>query len=370
MKLDFKMNIEYRQENAYITFFRKMKGKRITVMYDIHTKPYAEMLKKELLDYAKSIISLEFPDQELVPSEDKCAQAYDAAKEADYLLAVGSGTLNDMAKSVSTQLGISCGVLATAASMDGYCSKGAALMRGGFKVTDEVHTPEDVLIDLGIVCNAPRLMTAAGFGDIIGKFTCLADWELSNIVNGEPIHKEAFALMEKARAEVVETFDGLTKYEEDAVAKLMNALIVAGTSMAICGNSRPASGSEHHQSHFLEMDFVRRGEKIPMHGIKVAIGTLVSITLYNYLKDNKVKFKGAEDVYKLAEKLPAVETLQAMLEKIGCPTRFSQIGVRRETMEEMIEKAYTVRDRFTVLTLIHDLGLTEAVKPILMKEFF
>jgi glycerol dehydrogenase-like iron-containing ADH family enzyme len=69
----------------------------------------------------------------------------------------------------------------------------------------------------------------------------------------------------------------------------MNALIVAGTSMAICGNSRPASGSEHHQSHFLEMDFVRRGEKIPMHGIKVAIGTLVSITLYNFIKDNNLQ---------------------------------------------------------------------------------
>ena len=254
--------------------------------------------------------------------------------------------------------------------MDGYCSKGAALMRGGFKVTDEVHTPDDVLIDLEIVCNAPRLMTAAGFGDIIGKYTCLTDWKLSHIINGEPIHEEAFTLMEHARTAVVDSFEDLTRYEAKAVANLMNALIVAGTSMAICGNSRPASGSEHHQSHFLEMDFVRRGEKIPMHGIKVAIGTLVSVTLYNYLKDNKIHFKGAEEVYTLVNSLPSVESLQTMLEKMGCPTRFSQIGVRKETMEEMIEKAYTVRDRYTVLTLIHDLGLTEQVKPIVMERFF
>ena len=235
---------------------------------------------------------------------------------------------------------------------------------------NEVHTPEDVLIDLDIVCNAPRLMTAAGFGDIIGKYTCLTDWQLSNIINGEPINQEAFSLMEKALADVMDAFDGLTKYEEDAVTKLMNALIVAGTSMAICGNSRPASGSEHHQSHFLEMDFVRRGEKIPMHGIKVAIGTLVSITLYNYLKDNKIRFNDAEKVYELVEKLPSVESLETMLQKMGCPTRFSQIGVRKETMEEMIERAYTVRDRYTILTLIHDLGLTEEVKLIVMERFF
>lgn len=364
------MNVVYKHENGFASFYKKLKRKIVSVIYDINTKPYAEKIKEELSNYAKEILFLEFPDEELVPSEDKCEQAYAVAKGTDYLLAVGSGTLNDMAKSVSTRLDIPCGVLATAGSMDGYCSKGSALMRGGFKVTDEVHTPEDVLIDLEIVCNAPRLMTASGFGDIIGKYTCLTDWKLSNIINGEPIHQEAFMMMEKARAEVMEAFDGLTKYKEEAVAKLMNALVVAGTSMAICGNSRPASGSEHHQSHFLEMDFVRRGEKIPMHGIKVAIGTLVSITLYNYLRDNKIKCKGAEEVYKLVEELPSVERIQAMLEKMGCPTRFSQIGVRKETMEEMIEKAYTVRDRYTVLTLIHDLGLTEEVKPILIERFF
>ena len=108
--------------------------------------------------------------------------------------------------------------------MDGYCSKGAALMRGGFKVTEEVHTPSDILIDLEIIRNAPRLMT--------------------------------------------------------------------------------------------------------------------------------------------------VDTIRNMLIKTGCPVRFSERGVREETMEEMMEKACAIRDRYTILTLIHDLGLTEQVKPVLMKEFY
>jgi hypothetical protein len=59
-----------------------------------------------------------------------------------------------------------------------------------------------------------------------------------------------------------------------------------------------------------------------------------------------------------------------MLIKMGCPVRFSQIGVRREVMEGMIENAYTVRNRYTVLTLVHELGLTEKVKPILMEKYF
>ena len=364
------INVEYYHKSGFSAFFNRTKGKSIALMYDVNTSPYAKKIMRDLEKNQSKVLSIYYADEELVPTEDKCDYAYEISKEADYVLAVGSGTLNDMAKSVSTRLNLPCGVLATAASMDGYCSRGAALMRGGFKVTDEVHTPQDVLIDLEIVCNAPRLMTAAGFGDIVGKYTCLTDWQLSNIVNGEVINQEAFTLMEKARADVMEAFDGLTKYEAWAVEKLMNALIVAGTSMAICGNSRPASGSEHHQSHFLEMDFVRRNEKIPMHGIKVAIGTLASITLYNYLKDNKIQFSGAEKAYMLIEKLPSVEKLEAMLEKMGCPTRFSQIGVRRETVIEMLEKAHTVRDRYTVLTLIHDLGLTEDVKPMLIERFF
>lgn len=364
------MNVEYRHESGFCSFFKKISGRTVAVLCDVNTEPYARGIITEMRSLGADVICICFPDEELIPTEDKCEYALQKATGADYLLAVGSGTLNDMSKSVSYRLGIPCGVLATAASMDGYCSSGAALMRKGFKVTDATHSPEDVLIDLEIIKNAPRLMTASGFGDIIGKYTCLADWKMSSIVNGEAINAEAFGLMEQARADCINAFDSLVRYESSAVEKLMRALITAGTSMAICGNSRPASGSEHHLSHFLEMDFARRGEKIPMHGLKVAIGTLISLELYSYLRSNNVKFDRSDEVYKMAEELPCIESMRDMLIKMGCPVRFSQLGVCRETMEKMIESAYTVRDRYTVLTLIHELGLTEQVKPILMEKYF
>ena len=118
------------------------------------------------------------------------------------------------------------------------------------------------------------------------------------------------------------------------------------------------------------MDFARRGERIPLHGIKVALGTLCSIEIYNYIKDNKLQFNGCEKVYGYAEELPKAEKVKAMLEKMGCPVRFSEIGVRKETFLEAIEKAYTVRDRYTVLTLAHELGITEEIKPILTERYF
>jgi glycerol-1-phosphate dehydrogenase [NAD(P)+] len=177
-------------------------------------------------------------------------------------------------------------------------------------------------------------------------------------------------MMEKARTDCMDTYTDLTQYKPNAVAKLMDALVMAVLAMAECGNSRPASGSEHHMSHFLEMDFVSRGERVPLHGVKVAIGTLISIELYNYLKDNAVQFNNCEKVYELVDKLPKVEQVKNMLVGMGCPVRFSEIGVRENTFLEMIEKAHTVRDRYTVLTLINQLGIADKVKPILLEKYF
>lgn len=369
----FNINIETVNANGdYPVFFAKIRDKRVCVVSDANTRRFALDISKRLENNGCFIAHAFFDEKELIPSEHVYEGVEKIAEDnrADYILAVGSGSLNDVCKYASTRLNVECGVLATACSMDGYVSKGAALMQNGFKVTLPVHTPSDVLINADVLITAPRLMTAAGFGDIMGKYTCLNDWRLANALNGEDINDEAFGLMESARNECKNSFNELLECDKSAIEKLMNALIRAGLAMAVCGNSRPASGSEHHMSHFLEMDFAARGETIPPHGVKVAIGTLVSIEIYNYIKDNKIQFDGCEKAYALCDFLPKTEELKAMFEKIGCPVRFSQIGVRKEVMEKMLETAYTVRDRFTVLTLAHNIGLTQKIKPVIMQKYY
>jgi glycerol-1-phosphate dehydrogenase [NAD(P)+] len=254
--------------------------------------------------------------------------------------------------------------------MDGYCSAGAALMRDGFKVTDTVNPPAHVLVDADVIRTAPREMTAAGFGDIVGKYTCLADWQLSNIINGEPIHKEAFAMMEQAREACLGAYEGLVRNESEAIETLTSALLKAGLSMALCGNSRPASGSEHHQSHFLEMDFARRGLPIPAHGVKVGLGTMVSLELYYYLSMARVPCREQQRVWALADTLPSPDRVRELLAGVGCPVRFRDIGVTREQMRQMLALAHTVRDRYTVLTLYAELGLTERLTEQLIDKYY
>lgn len=362
------MDVEYKKDGTYERFSHAMRKKRVALMYDKNTKPFADGVK----DCLPSVVFTDifFDTDDYIPTMEACAHAEGIARGCDFLLAVGSGSLNDTAKYVATKIGIESGVFPTAASMDGYVSRGSALMDGGRKVTLPVNTPTHVLIDPEVIAGAPKDMTASGFGDILGKYTCMTDWKLSHIVRGEEIHEEAFAMMEKARGDCVSLYGDLTQYKPDAIGKLIDALIAAGVSMAKCGNSRPASGSEHHMSHFLEMDFVRRGERVPLHGVKVAIGTLISIDLYGFIAKCDLDLPYKKEIGELASTLPKVEDVKAMLQGMGCPTKFSDIGVRRETMEDMLERAYTVRDRYTILTYYHENDLMKYVKDDIMRKYF
>lgn len=368
--------IYYKENNGFAPFIKKMEGKKAAVVYDENTKLFAKELIEVLDSMLSGLCEVYFPERELVPDEHAYETVIQKCEDCDYILAVGSGSLNDVCKYAGTKLGIPSGVLATAASMDGYLSKGSALMEKGMKVTETVNMPEDVLVDTAILAKAPVLMTAAGFGDIVGKYTCLADWNLSHILNGEEIHEEAYKRMQTARDELIDSFEQLKSYSLPAVEKLMAALLEAGTSMAICGNSRPASGSEHHQSHFLEMDFVKRGEHIPPHGVKVAIGTLVSLTMYQDLKKKILAGESGfskdqcEKLLRLIDTLPSVDTVKKMLIDMGCPVRFSEIGVRPETMREMLLNAYKVRDRYTILTLYAEKNWMNEIIPELTEKFY
>ena len=91
------INIEYRQKSGFVNFFKKVSNKTVALMYDINTQSYAKALSEEMQGYGTKVLDVAYADEELVPSEDKCDYAYEIAKNADYVMAVGSGTLNDMA---------------------------------------------------------------------------------------------------------------------------------------------------------------------------------------------------------------------------------------------------------------------------------
>ncbi len=213
----------------------------------------------------------------LVPDENaiKTAESYITPK-TDMVLGIGSGVINDICKYVSFKHGISCGIIATAPSMDGFASSGAAMIFGGMKITYTTHAPTLILADTSILATAPMHMIAAGYADIIGKYSALNDWKLSNLVNGEYLCPFVYDLVMEKTNEVRALAGALSRKEPKALAELAEDLILIGVCLTLLSTTRPGSGSEHHLSHYFEITGLIDDRPYFLHGIDVGYATAVT----------------------------------------------------------------------------------------------
>lgn len=213
----------------------------------------------------------------LVPNEESIEKLNrKITSETQLIIGVGSGVINDLCKYVSFIKNIPYFIVATAPSVDGYASDGAALITDNMKVTYSAHVPQAIIGDVDILKNAPIDMIKSGYGDILGKLSCLNDWKLSAFVNNEYFCKYVYDLTYEMVNSVKDLGQKLLRREDDAVKLLMQALVGVGIAMAYVGNSRPASGSEHHLSHFFEVIGIMKNEPYFMHGTDVAFSSFVT----------------------------------------------------------------------------------------------
>lgn len=174
--------------------------------------------------------------------------------EADILIAVGSGTIHDITRYIAYERNIPFISVPTAASVDGFVSTVAAMTWYGLKKTMPAAAPLYVLADTDIFTQAPYRLTASGISDLMGKYIALLDWKVSNIVTGEYFCSQIYNLELEALREVESVLDRIRMQDKDSMEKLMYALILSGLAMQMIGNSRPASGAEHHVAYFWEME--------------------------------------------------------------------------------------------------------------------
>lgn len=237
--------------------------------YGAAGKSVADILGDKIYD------SIIFSGAEILVPDEKAIDAINKkiTEETDLVLGVGSGVINDLCKHTSFLAKLPYHIVATAPSMDGYASRGAALILGGMKVTLNANVPEAIIADTDVLKNAPMPMILAGYGDIIGKYSCLTDWKLSSIVNGEYICQFVLSATYDEIKKTRSLAKKLRSRDSDAIAALIRALVAVGILMAYVGNSRPASGSEHHFSHYFEIVGIVKGEEYLSHGIDVFYST-------------------------------------------------------------------------------------------------
>ena len=242
----------------------------------------------------------------------------------DWVIAVGGGSIIDVAKLASFKTGIPFISFPTTASHDGIASANASIRDLGTKTSVKAVPPIAVIADVKVIKTAPYRYLAAGVGDTISNLTAVRDWQLAHRIKGEYYSEYAASLSLMSAKMVMKNADIIRLGNEESVRKVIKALISTGVAMSIAGSSRPASGAEHLFSHALDMLLDRPA----LHGEQTGLGTIIMAYLHG-MKWERVR-----------------ETLK----RVGAPTTAYELGIDPEIVIEALTIAHTIRpERYTIL---------------------
>jgi glycerol-1-phosphate dehydrogenase [NAD(P)+] len=347
------------------------------------------------------IISIVLPDRP--HADDETAQRVAVASAAaDALVAVGSGTINDLCKYASAGVGKPYVVYGTAPSMNGFVSTNAAITVHGHKKSLAAHAPLGAFLDLGVMAAAPPRMIRSGLGDSLCRPTAQADWLLAHHLLGQPYRLAPFTLLAADEPDLFDHSDALLRGDLAAMERLVRTLLLSGFGTAICGNSRPASQGEHLISHFMDM-FGDPSWPQAFHGEQIAVTTLTMARLQERLLDGAapcviadatdeaalISFFGAELgrscwadfsqkrlTKKRADEINAIlerdwsricaeigriilrsTYLEKVLRRAGAPTTPEALSWPPQFYARASRQARFIRDRYTFLDLAADSGL-------------
>ncbi len=334
--------------------------------------------------------------------------------DTQFLLAVGSGVITDVTRRSAFLNKLPFAVFGTAASMDGYTSITSAMMIDGLKLTVYGSSARLLMFDSEVLAAAPRLMQAAGLGDMIAKYNVLVDWKLGSVVTGEVFCPLCTQMVERALERCQLAMDDILASTQAGMEALIEALILAGLTVLIVGNTRTVASVEHNMSHFWEMRSLAFGTPAPSHGISVGIGLVYSLLYHAMLREadlskiDKAAVKAArmtqeekrqylidtfpprvgEEVmsvnsdwyisweeqerridalaawheeYKAYSKiLPDYRDIIRYLDNFGAPTSATKAGISREDLKNTLIVTKDFRKRYSISQALSELGMIEA----------
>ncbi|MHA2296974.1 MAG: iron-containing alcohol dehydrogenase [Candidatus Hodarchaeales archaeon] len=260
-------------------------------------------------------------------------------KEAT-LIACGGGKVMDLVKLAASIASRNYISIPTSAAHDGFSSpfigyllrqkleknkiKAKEVKYSGFKPI----SPVAIVGDTEIIKKAPYSFLAAGFCDLMAKKTAYADWMLANRLRGEHFdeHAATFGLFSGEIAE--QGIKLVARGHYHGYGLVVKALGNSGIAMSLAGSSRPASGSEHLISHYLDMLSLKYGIQLKSHGFQVGLATII-ISYLHAMDWEKVK---------------------KQLKQVKAPINAKMLGIDHEILLEALLNAHKIRpDRYTIL---------------------
>ena len=334
-----------------------------------------------------------------------------AGGEARTYVAVGSGTLTDITRFASHRSHSHFLSVPTAPSVDGFASIGAPLIIHGVKISVYCQAPYAIFADINTLAHAPQTMIAAGFGDMLGKLTSIADWRLGRLLWNEP-YDEAIAQRTLDAVQIcVDNVDAIGHGAPEGISRLLDALLESGYCMLDFGESRPASGAEHHTSHYWEMKLLREGRPAILHGAKVGVATVMVAELYDRVRalsredvadlleaatwparaEEVARIRAAyaeladgiiadhkaflditpaqvdalkrrilenwDEIQAIAAQVPPAATVADLLQRAGGPSTAAELGFDAAERDLGFDNGHYLRNRFTMRKLVRVLGI-------------
>ncbi len=386
--------------------------RHILLVADANTYPLCGDRVRELLGDRIEAVCLFDSHEVLVPNEESIAALRAHMSETtDLVLGIGSGVINDLCKYVAFFAGIRSGIIATATSMDGYASSGAAMIIDGMKVTYTTNAPTLILGDVDILKAAPMEMIRSGYADIIGKYSALCDWKLSELINGEYLCPYVYGIVKERTDRIRRAARALTERDPDAIGELMEALVLIGACLTLLSTTRPGSGSEHHLSHYFEITGLLEDKPYFLHGTDVGYATVVTAglrekirgmlmpsfhristdlreacyraiygTAWGEVRDLQNEAgryaRPMADVYRakwsevraILSECPTADEIREMLTDVGFDLSAFEAMYGATKIQNGIWFAKDLKDRYSVLWLYFDLFMTEEIANEIVRE--
>lgn len=205
----------------------------------------------------------------------------------DALVAVGSGTINDLCKYVTATDGRDYCVFGTAPSMNGYTSTTASItLTNGLKVSKPAHAPLGVFIDLSVNAAVPTYLVASGFGDCLARSVAQFDWWLSHRMLDTLYTELPFRLEREDEQELMARAPDLAKGGIEAIGYLHRVLTLCGFGVSFTGMSNHGSMGEHQISHYIDC-FAGARHPGTLHGQQVGVASLTMARLQRLLLDRE-----------------------------------------------------------------------------------
>lgn len=360
----------------------------------------------------KELIEHVFPGGGPDATEEQAEEVARLGKECDFYVAVGAGTLSDLAKYAGSKQKKPVLLYPTAASMNGYSSGIVALKVRGLKSTLPCQPATGIFADPEVAATAPQIMTAAGLADFLSKCSSASDWRAGHMLRGGYFCARPREFNEGIQEQLLEWAPAVGRGEPEAVRLVLEALLLSGFGMVVAGSSAPASGGEHLISHYLDMKHELYGTPVDLHGVQVGVATVYTLGLWERVlaldaravdadalvdrqpSSDEIRAAVFEDwgmkvgqevwaqwkqkalprsglraeIKRFAERLPELRAalsqdlapsaiIARCIEEAGGPTTPEGMKASQEEYRNALTRARFIRNRLTVLDLAAELGV-------------